>query len=156
METKRLTASDRDSLVRLNIAFEILVLEQEHLKARAALIPGAKRDMAMMAARIRKLMESFRDTVPPEQMSTYANAIDMSSYTVGVKKPGGNNRLKEYGMWLPFEVINTLLDGLHEKCMMCDLDTVGRKQCPLRKALTIIPNDVPERNDNDCPYYTVI
>ena len=157
MEKKRLTASERESLVRMNVALEILVTEPDHLKQRAAMVPGAKRDMAMMSTKIGKLLEGFIDTIPNEQLLTYRRALEMCNYTIGVKRPGSQPRNeKDYGMWLPYEVINELLAGCHDKCMMCDLDTVGRKQCPLRRALTIIPNDVPDRNDGDCPYYTVI
>lgn len=157
MEQKRLTASERECLVRLNVALEILTKEPAGLAQRSAMVPGAKRDLAMMAAKINKLMDGFIDTIPNEQLLTYRRALQMTSYVVGVKKPAtGPRDEKDFGMWLPFEVINTLLDGLHDKCMMCDLDTVGRKKCPLRKALTIIPNDIPERDDGDCPYYTVI
>lgn len=156
-QRNRLTASERESLIRMNIALEILTQEPAGLARRSALVPGAKRDLAMMATKIRKLMEGFTKTIPDDQLLIYRRALQMSSYTVGMKKPVFNQRNeKDFGMWLPFEVINELLAGLHEKCMMCDLDTVGRKKCPLRKALTIIPNDVPDRDDGDCPYYTVI
>lgn len=157
MATKRLTASEREGLVRMNVALEILTQEPAGLVQRSAMVPGAKRDLAMMATKIRKLMEGFTETIPDEQLLTYRRALQMTSYVIGMKKPVTSQRDEtNYGMWLPYEVINTLLGGCHDHCMMCDLDTIGRKKCPLRKALTIIPNDVPDRNDGDCPYYTVI
>ena len=68
MEKKRLTASERESLIRLNVALEILANEPEHLAARANSVPGAKRDMAMMVAKIRKLLEGFTGTIPDDQL----------------------------------------------------------------------------------------
>ena len=157
METKRLTASERESLVRLNVALEILTNEPAGLETRSALIPGAKRDLAMMKAKIGKLMGEYVLTIPPEQYKTYINALKMATYAIGVKRPGGQQRNdKDYGLWLPNEVINGLLEGCHDHCMMCSLDRDGRNRCPFRKTLDAIPNDVELREDGDCPYYTAI
>lgn len=157
METKRLTASERDSLLRLNVAMEILISDLGHLTARAKLVPGARRDMAMMAKKAEGLLKGFAATIPLDQMKTYQNALEMVSYVVGVKHPGATQRdEKNYGMWIPWEVLNALLAGCHDHCMMCDLDKAQRRACPLRKALTIIPNDSKEREDGDCPYYTLL
>lgn len=97
------------------------------------------------------------DTIPDDQLLTYKRALQMVSYIIGVKRPGGMpQNEKDYGMWLPFEVINVILANCHDHCLMCDLDKSRRKACPLKKALDTIPNDVADRPDNDCPYYTVI
>ena len=157
MEKQRLTASERESLIRLNIALEILTSESGYLDRRAAHVPGAKRDMAMMASKIRKLLEGFTATIPKDQLLIYRRALGMASYTVGIKRPGaGHRNEKDYGMWLPYEVINELLAGLHDKCMMCSLDKGQRRACSLKKALDTIPNDVVQPSDGDCAYYTVI
>lgn len=157
METKRLTASERESLVRLNVALEILTNEPAGLAQRSALIPGAKRDLAMMKTKIGKLMGEYVLTIPPDQYKTYINSLKMASYTIGVKRPGAQQRDdRNYGLWLPNEVINGLLEGCHDHCMMCSLDRGQRKCCQFRKTLDAIPNDVEQREDGDCPYYTVI
>ena len=67
METKRLTATERESLVRMNVALEILSVEPEILAQRSAMIPGAKRDLAMMRTKIGNLMGKYVLTIPPEQ-----------------------------------------------------------------------------------------
>lgn len=155
--TRRLTASERESLLRLNVAHDILVQEPQHLQARSALVPGARRDLAMIAARIRTLMEGYTRTIPDDQMRTYVNSLVMASYVIGVRRPGGAERdEREYGMWLPFAVLNELLGGCHDHCTMCNLDVTGRRACTLRRALDTIPNDVPQREDGECPYFTVI
>ena len=154
----RLTASEREALLRLNVAMEILILDLGNLQNRSKLVPYARRDLAMMAAKARKLLEKFAATIPLEQQMTYRRALEMVSYTVGVKRPGttGQRDEKNYGMWIPYEVLNALLTGCHDHCLVCDQDRAQRRACPLRKALTIIPNDSRERPDGDCPYYTLM
>lgn len=154
METKRLTATEKEALVRLSVAREILVEEPEMLKTRVSLVPGAKRDIAMMASKINRLLEGFKATIPQEQVSIYEHALHMSRYSIGAKRPGAGVRNdKEYGMWIPFDVLDKLLEGLRDRCDMCSLDKGQRRACALRKAVDTIPNDVPRRDDGDCPYF---
>lgn len=154
-ETMRLTASERESLVCLNVALEILSKEGAALQRRAALIPGAKRDIAMLSAKITHLMEAFALTIPDAQARTYLNALRMADYVIGVRRPGPHGRDdRQYGMWLPNEVIGALLNGCHDHCMMCLDNKDARNRCALRKALDIIPNDCPQRDDGDCPYFS--
>lgn len=153
----RLTASDRESLIRLNIAYEILQTEGEHLSRRIRAIRGGPRDLGMLKAKIHKLMEKVIDTIPEDQLMTYIRALKMATYTVGIRRPGTMERNeKDYGMWLSYEVINAMLSGCHDHCMMCPEDKESRRMCELRKALTSIPNDTPQRSDDDCPFYTII
>lgn len=155
--TKRLTASEREALLRMNVAAEILMLDIHELDRRAALVPWGRRDLAMLSAVARRLLGDFARTIPPDQTKTYMNALAMVSYVVGVKKPGAMSRdEKNYGMWLPYEVLSALLAGCHDHCLMCDLDKSMRRACPLRKALDTIPNDTTDREDGDCPYYTIL
>lgn len=157
MEKIRLTASERESLIRLNVAYEILDSEGEHLARRFGVIPGGRRDLGMLKAKIKKLMEQVVGTIPDDQLKSYVNSLKMASYTVGIRKPGHMERdEKTYGMWLPFEVINALLAGCHDHCMMCPADKAERRACKLRKALETVPNDTPDRDDDDCPFYTLM
>ncbi|MBR4442536.1 MAG: hypothetical protein IKS52_04620 [Clostridia bacterium] len=156
MEKKRLTATEKDALVRMNVALEILANEPPLLDERAAMIPGAKRDIGMMKAKITKLMDAFSETIPTEQLKTYLNALVMADYVIGVRRPGLRGRDdREYGMWLPNEVIGALLEGCRDHCMMCPDQLDARKRCRLRKALDMCPSDVPQRDDGDCPYFMV-
>lgn len=159
METRRLTASEKEALLRMNVALQILNHEPERLKDRIGLIPGGKRDTAMMSAKITRLLEMFRDTIPPEQLPIYERALRMSQYWVGVRKPGnsaGTRDDREFGMWISYDVLNTLLSGLRDHCDLCNLEKAQRKSCPLKKALDIIPNDVKEREDGDCQYFVIL
>lgn len=157
MSTKRLTAGEREALLRMTMAMDILRLDLGPLRERAKLVRWAKRDMAMMAAVAERLETEFIETIPPEQLLMYRRAAQMVSCTIGVKNPGPSTRdEKNYGMWIPWEVLNALLVGCHDHCLMCPMDKAERRACPLRKALTIIPNDSEERSDGDCPYYGLI
>lgn len=156
--TKRLTASEREALMRLNVAFEIMALDVlEPLAERMKMIPGARRDLAMMSKRITKIIEAVPDTIPANQLKTYLNNLKMVSYTIGVKSPGKLERdEKNYGIWLSFETLTALLAGCHDHCLMCPADKAQRRACKLRKALEIIPNDTEDRPDDDCPFYTLL
>ena len=157
MEKIKLTASDREALIRLNVAYEILQTEGEHLQRRFRAIEGGQRDLGMLKAKIHKLMERVVDTIPDDQLMTYIRSLKMASFTVGIKKPGRMERDDtNYGMWICFDTLNELLDGCHDHCMMCPGDKIQRMQCKLRKALALIPNDAPDRDDGDCPFYTLM
>ena len=100
MEKIRLTASDRESLIRLNVAFEILETEGKQLERRLQAIQGGKRDYGLLKSKINKLMENMTDTIPDDQLMTYVRSLQMASYTVGIKRPvTGGNRDKDYGIW---------------------------------------------------------
>lgn len=157
METKRLTASEREALLRLNVAMEIIILDLKCLDQRSKLVPYARRDLAMMARRAENLLRGFAATIPEAQLMTYRRALEMVSYVVGVKRPGQAVRdEKNFGMWLPYEIINALLAGCHDHCLMCPADKAERRACGLRKALETIPNDAEDREDGDCPFYTLL
>jgi hypothetical protein len=156
-ETKRLTASERESLLRMYVAYEILHTEPGKIAARARMIPYARRDLAMMTSRINKLMTQFLHTIPADQQVSFVRSLETASYVVGARRPAGDIQdLKNYGTWLPFDVLNTLLDGCHDHCLMCHEDLAQRRACKLRKALETIPNDTEERSDGDCPFYGLI
>ena len=157
MEKKRLTASEREALLRLNVALDILTYEPERLRERSKSVPYASRDLPMLAAKIRKLIEGYTATIPLEQLPSWKKNIKSVSYLVGVRKPGAlRQNGTDFGLWLPFDTINLLLESTHDKCMMCTLDKAQRRICRLKKVIDSIPNDIPDRDDGDCPYYTLV
>lgn len=154
--TKRLTASEREGMIQMIVADDILSHTPEFLAARAKLVPGAKRDIAMMRAKIQKLNQKFIETIPDDQKMTYLRSLQMRSYMIGCKGPATpKQNTKDFGMWLSFDTINALVSGIRDHCMMCNLDRTGRKSCTLRKTLDAIPNDTQIRDDGDCPYFTM-
>ena len=139
MDKKRLTASEMETLLRMKAASIILKEIPEKMAQRSDMVPCAKRDFAMLAAKVQKLHDAFIETIPENQISTYNNNLWMCNFSIGVKRP-----------------VNTLLEGCHDHCTMCNLDKGQRRACKLKKAMDILPNDVPRYDENDCPYYTVI
>lgn len=154
---KRLTATERESLIRLNVAAAILGNIPAELSERMELIPYAKRDMAMMAKKADALLGRVKATIPEDQERIYDNSLRMASYTIGVRGPGGSgDREKDYGMWISYGALNAMLDACHDHCLMCSLDKYACKKCALRKALDTVPNDVTEDEDLPCKYRAVI
>lgn len=150
---KRLTGSEREALVQINVALDVLMKARGELKARVNTIPGGNRDIGLVIAKLTKMLGYFAATVPKEQLKTYLNNLKMASITIGVMNPATSARDEDhYGMWLPYKTINELFKGCHDKCLMCTLDTEGQRRCALRKALDSIPNDLAQ-NEGNCPYY---
>lgn len=152
METKRMSASERETMLRVVTAMNILITEPEQLKSRMKDVPYYSRDVGMLRKKALTMIEKMTDTIPKEQMWQWYREVKSVSYTVGV--PGVTSRNNEkYGVWLPNNVINALLEGCKEQCLMCNLDKGQRRACALKKALDAVPNDVPDKMDGDCPYY---
>lgn len=160
MERKRMTSSERDVLMHLSVANQILTNAVRDMPpARMRMVRFMKRDLRMIEVRLDKILSQIMDTLPTEQIRQYARALQDSSYTVGVKCGARNNigtRKDEFGMYLTYAQLETLFDACKEKCMMCGLDTEGIRRCALRKVLDEIPNDAPDSDGTDCPYYRII
>lgn len=157
MSTKRLTATEREMIMAFSVAADLIVRTQETMPERTAMIPGGKRDLAMMASKVRKLVERYMDTIPTEQLPIIKRSMASCSYRIGSRRPAEPQQdTKNYGIWLPYEVLNELLEGAREKCVVCTLDKAQRRACKLKKALDTVPNDVREKDDGDCQYYTLI
>lgn len=155
--TEPLTATEREWMIRLNVAHSILVKAAEYLQGRMHQVPYGSRDIAMIAKRIDRLLDMAEKTIPREQYLSYKRNLRMSDYTVGVKGPArGTPREDEYGMWVSLNELNALVDGCHDHCAMCMLDKYGQKKCPIRRALDEIPNDVPHPMGGECPYMSEI
>lgn len=152
METKRMSASERETMLRVVTALNILITEPEQLKSRMKDVPYYSRDVGMLRKKALTMIEKMTDTIPKEQMWQWYREVKSVSYTVGVSGVTSRNNEK-YGVWLPNNVINALLEGCKEQCLMCNLDKGQRRACALKKALDAVPNDVPDKMDGDCPYY---
>ena len=144
--------------MRLAIAVQVLTESGETLQRRLHDVPNGWRDMRLIQTKTDKLFDEVLKTVPLEQFAPLQRALRECTYSIGHRGPVGKNRAKfdrEYGEWLPYEVINELVDGVHEKCLICMANKEEQGKCPLRKALDVIPNDAPERDDGGCPYMDV-
>ena len=156
--TKRMTATERDTYLHLNVAYQIMSnalrdLNDESLKR----VKFLKRDLRMMEKTLERICTDVIGTIPDEQKRGYCNMLRDSSYRVGVKcRATANMHMQdEYGVYMTFDQINVFLDAIKEKCHYCGLDNAGIARCELRKALDELPNDTPEC-ESGCKYYTVI
>lgn len=158
MDRQRMTGWEKDALLRLAVAEQILCRETGAIEKRAKSAPGCWRDIRMLQAKIEKIQKQLLDTVPLEQLYILQRAMKDCSYEIGSRGPAGRNAAKfkeENGMWLPYQVINVLFGGAREKCLVCMNSMEDQKRCPLRKALDLIPSDVEDRADGGCPYMDV-
>lgn len=148
--------------MRLAVCRAILKRGIGDLDKRIALVPGCKRDLALCAKLIDKNLDAIKETIAPEQAKLFEQSLAGVTYELMTRCPATSHNDKKWaeenGMWLPYNVINALYDGAHEKCMMCSLDTEGQRRCPLRKALNVVPHDVEHGNETDgrCPYYLLM
>lgn len=158
LPTRRMTATEKEAMMRLNVALEILDSEPAKLRARLAEVPYSARDLGLLKGTIHRLMEKLTKTIPSDQLPMWIRTLETACYTVGNRRPatGMLRDEKSYGIWVSFETMHILFDGLHDRCLMCALDGAQRRMCPLKKALDTIPNDAPRRDDGDCQYYTLI
>lgn len=154
-QTKRMSASERDTMLRIVTALNILITEPEKLKGRMKDVPYFNRDVGMMKQRALAIIDKMTDTIPQEQMWQWYREIKTVTYVVGVPGASQHNNDK-FGVWLPNNLINALMDGCKEQCLMCNLDKAQRRACRLKKTLDAIPNNVQDKMDGDCPYYAQI
>ena len=160
-ERKRMTAAERDVMMNLSVADQIVTNAIRDMPpARMRMIRWMKRDLRMIEVKLSKILCAVMDTMPAEQIRTYSNTLRDCSFTTGVKCYARNSnegrRKDEYGMYLSFNELEALFKGCRDRCMMCGLDTEGIRRCELRKALDAIPNDAPDSDGTDCPYYRII
>lgn len=156
-ERKRMTATERDQIIHLTVASDIMESIHQSLRDRAAMVPRGRSRIGIARWAIQSLMADILDTIPTDQLQALKRNMAMNTFTVGVKRPPGQRmQEKDYGIWISFQELIELLEGCHDHCMMCAMDKAQRRACPLRKALDVIPNDVKDRDDGDCPYYGVI
>lgn len=158
MEKKRLTASERDAVLRLCAAMAILGSEPDKIKQRLSDMPFAKRDVGLIRKNISKMIEHIVLSVPVSQLNSLKRDIHNTTYSVSPRKLSATDTANEKNafMSLSYDTIYTLLEGVHDKCLMCDLDKGQRRACKLRKAIDSIPNDTPDREDGDCHYYGIL
>lgn len=156
-DTKRMSAQERDGVMRLAVADDAIGLACEDLGERLRGIKYGKRDLGLIRAKIRKIHESVMQTMPEEQHRSYIRTLAMTTYQLGVRGPaGGGKRVDGYGLALEFWVVGALVDACKEKCLVCGLDTEGQRKCELRKALDVIGNDIEDKAGGGCPYQDVI
>lgn len=143
MDTKRIRGTESEGFKRLHVASDLLDGLKETFRERAGMVKNGRRDLATAFTLVNKVFMAMLETVPIEQLVTMQRNIASASYAVGVRRPGTTND-KEYGMWVSWETINQLLEAARDRCLTCDLDTQGQRQCALAKALDTLPTEKDE------------
>lgn len=157
-EKKRLTSSERDAVLRLCAAMAIIQTEPDKLTHRLSGMKFLKRDIGLMRKTIQFIVGNAIQSVPDNQLRSIKNDIHNTTYTVAVNKITATDTHNEKNavMTLSYDTIYTLISGCHDKCLMCALDKGQRRACKLKKALDSIPNNIPDVEDGDCPYYGIV
>lgn len=155
VEKMHLYASEREELQRLYIVLDIISGHMEPLKRRLATIKDGEKDAKIIVTKVTKLLGELYATVPDDQHKVLMRHINSTSYHMGVRGPAKDKQHDEFGMWIPWNVLGTLLDSCKDNCLMCSLDPQAQQACALRKALDAIPSDTPDR-PGGCRYQGVI
>lgn len=157
-EKKRLTATEREALMRINLALSLILTEEGNLRNRNKLIRRGGTYLGAARGLMARYVDEFYRTVPVEQLKSVYRAVKDTTYTVGVRCPATRDkkRDKEYGVVVPIGALNALFAACGDHCLMCMGNREEQGKCPLRKALDAIPNDVSDRNDGRCPYQGVL
>lgn len=151
-EKRRCTASEREGIMRLALLAGLAEEVLSTLGKRAQTVPGLKRDLCMVRSKSRKMLTRVLDTLPPEQLPSIEHHVKMCSYVIGARRPGerGKSDYSNYGVWLSFNMLETLLAALKDHCMMCNLDRATEYQCQLKRTLDILGTDI--EHGGSCGY----
>lgn len=157
-EIKRLTASERESIMRINLAMSLVEHHREELKRRTALIPRGSWYLGVARAMLQKYLDGCYQTIPPEQERILKRGMREMTCHVGIRCPATMSAHieRDYGVIVPIEVINTLFSACQDHCITCMKTGEEQKRCELKKALDVVPNDADDRDDGGCPYGTLL
>lgn len=152
---KRLYASEREAILRLELAMQFLGIGKRDLAGRLEMVERGKCDAGMLQNRLQALLLRIYRTVPTNQLENLKHSLHSMQYVIGVG-PGGRQHNAEYGFWLSFDQINTILAALKDHCLMCNLDLEGQRKCKLAGALDDMGNDLHDLPGGGCKYRGVI
>lgn len=158
-EIKRLTATEREAIMRLSLALEFLTVDVEHMKRRAEMVPNGKALLAGAMGMVRKFIDLACDTMPEDQLKSMIRTMKMTTFEVGVKCPAtkiNKRREDEYGVIVSISAINELFAACADHCALCIATPAEAKACKLKKALDTIPNDSEDLPDGGCQYRDVL
>lgn len=66
-EEIRLTATEREAIMRLSLALEFLTVDVEHMKRRAEMVPNGKALLAGARGMVRKFIDLALLDIPPDR-----------------------------------------------------------------------------------------
>ena len=155
---QRITATEREALMRVNLALNFMLREPERLTRRTKMIKRGAFWLGAARAALTRYMEAAYRTIPPEQLRIIQRSINETTYTVGIRCPATAEarRFSEWDVIVPIDVIGVIFSACKDHCLTCLGETEDQKRCALRKALDTIPNDTEEREDGLCPYRAIL
>lgn len=149
---KRVTSYERDAILQLNAAADIL--SNGALVLRSRLSEDSMKQFAGSVVGIEDAWKEILKSIPEGQLNSLQRDIDGIVYSVGVRRPAVDAGFdKTYGRWVSNEVLYQLIFGCYEHCLTCGYDLQQRRGCRLKKALDEVGNNVEDRDDGDCPYF---
>lgn len=158
-EIKRLTATEREVLMRLGLAYEFLATDAPMIEARAKMVKNGPAMLRGACGMINKFLQECYKTISTDQMRTLTRSFKEMSYTVGIKCPATRNnsrREEEYGVIVSIAALNELFAACADHCALCIATPAEAKACKLRKALDSVPNDSEDLPDGGCQYRSVL
>lgn len=157
-ERKRLTATEREALMRINLALSICMNHRNELARRTGLIPRGAFYLASAQKMLERYVEECYRTIPAEQLMILQRSIREMTCYVGVRCPAtmNANTGRDWGVIVPLNVINTLFAACTDHCLTCVRTGEDQRRCELKKALDLVPNDAKDRKDGSCPYGSIL
>lgn len=154
-DKKRVTSGERDAILRLHAAVDILATSGNLLSKRYGAESREKLGGAIKT--VVDIWKEIVETIPEQQRKSIQRDIDGISYSVGVRRPAAEAGYdRDFGMWVSIETLYQLIGGCHERCMLCEDDLQKRRGCALRQALDNVANNTEELENGDCPYFWLV
>lgn len=151
----RMTASERESIMRLAMITSMTHEIEDGLSRRSPGIRGLKRDLAMLRGKSAAMLERVLATVPTAQLKSLDQQMRTSSYVIGVRRPveTGARDNKGYGIWISWEQLAVFVRAMDDHCLVCDKRGQEIQQCELKKALDLLGVDSVS-HEHGCGYWT--
>lgn len=154
-DKKRLRSTEREAMMRMALAEDMLLKNRRDLDSRLMTVPRGHNKIGVICGLIRNLNAALYGTMPEDQLRQLMRNVKSKGYTIGSMMPGREEHNDEFGLWLSYDTINTLVSALKDHCLMCDKDINGQRGCKLQKALDLVGNDLPD-SAYGCKYRGVI
>lgn len=152
----RMTATEKEWLVRMAIAEQIMDNNEPRVKKRIEQVAHGRLMLNGARGLLKRFLRDVEATLNDSDRRVLARSFSDTSYTIGIRcKATKGNKAKlenDYCIVVPMASINALLAACHEHCITCFGSQDEAKSCALRKAIDAIPNDTPDLPGGECPY----
>lgn len=150
---RKLSADEQTDFYRIGAAVSVLEALKPWTMTRIAGAKGAKGMLNGARGSLKRLIELYLKTVPPEQFEMLQRNNKRARFRVVIGPDRQGTLTKDDGYWVSLEDLNTLANVAREQCICCMKDAQERRQCPLQKVFDKLPCPNADYDDDDCPYY---